>query len=223
MAERYAAEVVLFDLDGTLVDTLPDLTEAANRTLVELGLPPRTQEEIATFVGQGIGELVRRALGAAVAADPAQLETALQVFRRHYAQVNGNDSRLYPGALETLETLRDAGRKLAVVTNKSSQFTLPLLERMGILSYFAAVVSGDTLPVKKPDPAMLRYALTQLGASSPTTAVMVGDSRNDALAARALEMPVFLVTYGYSEGQPIHEVPCTAYLESLPEVLNFLA
>lgn len=221
-ATRYRAEAVLFDLDGTLVDTLPDLAEAANRTLAEMGLPQRTLEEIATFVGQGINELVRRALGAQ-AADREVLERAQTTFRRHYAAVNGAQSRLYPGAWETLAALRDEGRKLAVVTNKAAQFTLPLLEKLGIAPFFATVVSGDTLPVKKPDPAMLTHALAQFGGVAPTAAVMVGDSRNDALAARALGMPVFLVTYGYSEGQPISEVPCTAYLDQLPEVINFLA
>jgi len=109
------------------------------------------------------------------------------------------------------------------VTNKAEQFTRPLLEQMGIAPFFAAVVSGDTLPVKKPDPRVLTHALAQLGTTPPHEAVMVGDSRNDALAAQALGMPVLLVTYGYSEGQPIDEIACDAYLDRFDQVLHFLA
>lgn len=222
-ARKFPAQVLIFDLDGTLVDSLPDLAEATNRTLAELGLPPRAYEEIATFVGQGIGELVRRALGIAPEEDPEQVATALATFRRHYAAVNGSQATLYPGVMETLRALQEMDRPMAVVTNKAEQFTRPLLEQMGIAPFFAAVVSGDTLPVKKPDPRVLTHALAQLGTTPPHEAVMVGDSRNDALAAQALGMPVLLVTYGYSEGQPIHEIACDAYLDRFDQVLHFLA
>lgn len=219
---RYPGAALLFDLDGTLVDSLPDLAEATNRTLAELGLPLRDPEEIATFVGQGIGELVRRALGIAPGEAPETVEAALTRFRRHYAAVNGARATLYPGVRETLEALQARGQPMAVVTNKAAQFTLPLLEKMGIAPFFAAVVSGDTLPVKKPDPAVLRHALAQLGGVPPVEALMVGDSRNDALPARALGMPVLLVTYGYSEGQPVPEIACDAYLDRFDQVLHFL-
>jgi phosphoglycolate phosphatase len=203
---RYPAEAVLFDLDGTLLDTIADLAEGANRMLAEIGRPLRPLEEIHSFVGKGIPNLVRR---------------CLTEFRRHYAEVNGRHTRIYPGIPETLAALRAQGRRLAVVTNKAEAFTLPLLERMGMAAHFDAVVSGDTLPVKKPDPAVLFHACALLGVQTSRT-VMIGDSANDALAARAAGMPVLLVTYGYSEGMPVDSIDCDGLLSNAREALDRL-
>ena len=218
---RYPAEAVLFDLDGTLLDTIADLAEGANRMLAELGRPLRTLDEVHSFVGKGIPNLVRRCLTENTQATEAEIDAALPVFRRHYAEVNGRATRIYPGVLETLAALREQGRRLAVVTNKAEAFTLPLLERMGIAGHFDAVVSGDTLPVKKPDPAVLFHACRLLGVDAGRT-VMIGDSANDALAARGAGMPVLLVTYGYSEGMPVDSIDCDGLLSNAGEALDRL-
>ncbi|HAF56172.1 MAG TPA: phosphoglycolate phosphatase, partial [Thauera sp.] len=159
---RFAPRAVLFDLDGTLLDTIADLADAANLTLAELGRPARSQDEIHSFVGKGIPHLVRRCMIEGTSATEAEIETAVTVFRRHYAVVNGARTTIYPGVIETLQTLRARDIRLAVVTNKAEAFTLPLLARMEIAHYFDTVVSGDTLAVKKPDPAVVRLACERL-------------------------------------------------------------
>ncbi len=217
-AAHYPVRAVLFDLDGTLLDTIEDLAEGANRMLTELGRPPRALAEIHSFVGKGIPHLVRRCMTEGTTATELEIEEAVACFRRHYAEVNGARTRIYPGILEALEAMREMGLKLACVTNKAAAFTEPLVERMGIARYFDAVVSGDTLPVKKPDPAVLHHACKLLGVDC-TQALMIGDSANDALAARAAGMPVLLVTYGYSEGMPVEEIECDGLIGSATDAL----
>ncbi|CAI08487.1 phosphoglycolate phosphatase [Aromatoleum aromaticum] len=210
-ARRFPVRAVLFDLDGTLLDTIADLAEGANRMLAELGRPTRPLAEIHSFVGKGIPHLVRRCMTENARASEAEIESAVMVFRRHYSEVNGRHTTIYPGVAETLDAMRAMNLRLACVTNKAGAFTLPLLERMRLDRYFDAVVSGDTLPVKKPDPAVLHHACNLLGIAS-AQALMIGDSANDALAARAAGMPVLLVTYGYSEGMPVDTIECDGLL-----------
>lgn len=221
MPARFAPRAVLFDLDGTLLDTIADLADAANLMLAELARPARSLEEIHSFVGKGIPNLVRRCLTEGTHAGEGEIDAAVGVFRRHYAVVNGARTRIYPGVVELLERLRGHGLPLAVVTNKAEAFTLPLLERMAIARYFEAVVSGDTLPVKKPDPAMLHLACARLGVPAGQ-ALMVGDSANDAFAARDAGMPVLLVRYGYSEGMPVDSIECDGLLSTALEVLDHI-
>jgi len=218
---RFEVRAVLFDLDGTLLDTIHDLAEAANRTLAELGRPTRPLEEIHSFVGKGIPHLVRRCMTENTFAEEAEIEQAVALFKGHYADVNGRATRIYEGVVETLQAMRAMGLKLACVTNKAGDFTLPLLERMGIDVHFDAVVSGDTLAVKKPDPATVRHACEAMGVAVGE-ALMIGDSANDAGAAQAAGMPVVLVRYGYSEGRPVDTIPCDALLSSMPEVLPLI-
>ncbi len=220
--QRFPVRAVLFDLDGTLLDTIADLAEAANRTLVEMRRAPRPLAEIHDFVGKGIPHLVRRFMTEGTLASEEDIAQAVVSFRRHYAEVNGREARVYPGIAETLDALRDRGLPLAVVTNKAEAFTLPLLERTGIAPYFSAVVSGDTLPVKKPDPAVLHHACALLGVAS-RSALMIGDSANDALAARGAGMPVLLVTYGYSEGMPVDTIECDGLLSNAIQALERIA
>ena len=219
---RFSPRAVLFDLDGTLLDTIADLADAANLTLGELGRPARSQKEIHSFVGKGIPNLVRRCMTEGMSATESEIEYAVAVFRRHYAVVNGVRTRAYPGVTELLGTLRARNLPLAVVTNKAEAFTLPLLERMEIAHYFATVISGDTLAVKKPDPAVVHLACERLGVA-PGEALMIGDSANDALAAQGAGMPVLLVTYGYSEGVPVDTIECDGLLSSALDVLEHIA
>lgn len=219
---RFEVDAVLFDLDGTLLDTIRDLAEGANRMLAEIGRPPRSQAEIHSFVGKGIPNLVRRCLTEGATASEEEIDAAVAVFRRHYAAVNGQDTRIYPGVVESLAVLAGQGFRLACVTNKAAAFTEPLLARMGLAGWFDAVVSGDTLAVKKPDPDVIRHACGLLGVA-PEAALMIGDSENDALAARLAGAPVLLLTYGYSEGRPVDTIECDGLLSDIREALPRIA
>lgn len=221
IVRRFPVRAVLFDLDGTLLDTIADLAEGANRMLAELGRPTRPLAEIHSFVGKGIPNLVRRCMTENADASEGEIERAVATFRRHYAEVNGRQTTIYPGVLETLDALREMDLRLACVTNKAGDFTRPLLQRMRLDGYFDAVVCGDTLPVKKPDPAVLHHACELLGVAAPE-ALMVGDSANDALAARAAGMPVLLVTYGYSEGMPVDTIECDGLLSTAIGALDWI-
>jgi len=212
-------KAVMIDLDGTLLDTIPDLAVAANMMLKELGRTPLAETLIRTFVGKGIPRLVERAL--AGAADPDLFARALPVFERCYAGVNGRHTTIYPGVKEGLGRLRDQGFPLACVTNKAGSFTLPLLERMKLAPYFAEVVAGDTLPKKKPDPLPLTHTCEKFGIA-PRDMLMIGDSLNDAQAARAAGCPVFCVTYGYNEGQDVRELDIDAIVPSLLEATRLI-
>ncbi|WP_374260768.1 phosphoglycolate phosphatase [Zoogloea sp.] len=209
---------VLFDLDGTLLDSIPDLAEACQRMMAELGRTPHSVETIRGFVGKGMLNLVRRCLAESGSAEADEVAAAVDVFRRHYAEVNGARTTIYAGVVPALDALREAGVAMACVTNKPTAFTAPLLERMGIAGYFDATVSGDTLAEKKPHPAPLVHACALLGAEV-AEALMIGDSANDAEAARAAGMPVLLVTYGYSEGKPVDSIDCDGLLSSLVDAL----
>ena len=179
-----------------------DLADAANLMLAELGRPARTQAEIHSFVGKGIPNLVRRCMTEATHATESEIDAAVAVFRRHYAAVNGVRTTIYPGVVETLQTLRARDIRLAVVTNKAEAFTLPLLERMAIAHYFDAVVSGDTLPVKKPNPAAIHACLKDYGVPA-ARALFVGDSSIDVATARNGGIAVWALPYGYNMGEPI--------------------
>jgi phosphoglycolate phosphatase len=209
---------VLFDLDGTLLDSIPDLSEACHRMMVELGRAPHSIDTIRTFVGKGMLNLVRRCLAEHGTASDAEMAEAVAAFQRHYAEVNGLATTIYEGVVPALAALQAQGVAMACVTNKPAAFTGPLLERMGIASYFGATVSGDTLPEKKPHPAPLIHACELLGVTVAES-LMIGDSANDAEAARAAGMPVLLVTYGYSEGMPVDSIECDGLLSSLVDAL----
>jgi phosphoglycolate phosphatase len=192
------------DLDGTLADTVVDLHAACNAMLVELGRAPRSIDSVRSFVGQGMRVLVERCLDGQGSTAAELLEQGVAAFRRHYARSNGESSRLFPGALDGLDALRAAGLSLACVTNKPAEFTLPLLARLGIADYFSAVVSGDTLPYKKPRPEPIRHACAQVGVP-PAANVHIGDSLHDFEAAHAAGCCYFHVPYGYSD--PAQAVP----------------
>lgn len=209
-------KAVTIDLDGTLLDTIPDLALAANLMLEELGRPALDEALIQSYVGKGIPKLVERVLAGGLdgVADPELLERALLIYERCYAKVNGRHTTIYPGVLEGLEWLKGHDIPLACVTNKAERYTVTLLDRMGLAAFFAAVIAGDTLPRKKPDPAPLLYASQKLGVEPPDM-LMIGDSLNDAQAARAAGCPVFCVDYGYNEGQDVRALDIDAIVTSL--------
>jgi phosphoglycolate phosphatase len=217
-------KAVMIDLDGTLADTIPDLAVATNAMLRELGRAELEVDLIRTFVGKGIPNLVDRALaGRLEGGAPRELcESAMPIYERCYAAVNGRHSTLYPGVESGLAALRAAGFPLACVTNKSGAFTLPLLDYLGLARYFAEVVAGDTLPQKKPDPAPLLHACRKLGVE-PREMLLIGDSLNDVQAARAAGCPVFCVPYGYNEGRDVRELDVDAIVTSLDEAAALIA
>lgn len=225
MKQRFPLRVkaVMIDLDGTLADTIPDLAAAANRMLGELGRPTLDVERIRTFVGKGIPKLVERTLADSFGdVVPAGLMAqALPLYERCYADVNGRHSEVYPGVSEGLQALRGMQLPMACVTNKSGRFTTPLLDQLGLAGYFDQVIAGDTLPQMKPDPAQLIHACRGFNIA-PREMLMIGDSGNDAEAARAAGCPVFCVTYGYNEGRDVRELDVDAIVPSLIEAARLI-
>lgn len=214
---------ILFDLDGTLLDSAPDLAAAANAMLAELDLPARDPAVIATYIGKGIPRLVERTLTGSLdaAADPVLLARALPMYERYYAEESGRRSVPFPGVIEGLRALRAARLPLACITNKAERFTLDLLQRTGLDGFFAVVVCGDTVVRKKPDPEPVLTACARL-AVRPADAVMIGDSANDVQAARAAGCPVWCVPYGYNEGRPVETLDCDAIVPDLAEAARRL-
>ncbi|HEV2112147.1 MAG TPA: phosphoglycolate phosphatase [Gammaproteobacteria bacterium] len=214
--------LVAFDLDGTLVDSVPDIAFAVDQTLKELGLPPLGHEQVRGLVGDGVTRLLKRALTGERNGNPdaKQLERAMALFRRAYSEHLCVDSRLYPGALDLLNALQGRCR-LACITNKSSVFTDPLLAALGVDRYFDLTVSGDTLPALKPDPRPLSYAAERFRLA-PRDCCMVGDSRNDVLAAKAAGFRALALSYGYRQGEDLMALKPEAQFDSLPELLPWL-
>ncbi|CAB1367780.1 phosphoglycolate phosphatase [Denitratisoma oestradiolicum] len=205
---------VTLDLDGTLLDTAPDLAKAANAMLAELGLPQRSEAQIRDFIGKGIPNLVKRSITFDQEPDAEALARADAAFRRHYAECNGRLSQPYPGVIEGLERFRSLGLKLAIITNKAGAFTEPLVAVSGLASYVEFTIAGDTLPRKKPDPLPLQHACQRMGVPTKFN-LHIGDSQNDFHAARAAGCPVFLVPYGYNEGEDVRLLECDAIVASL--------
>ena len=218
-----SVKAVMIDLDGTLLDTVKDLAIAVNLMLEQVGRPPLDETLVRAFVGKGIPNLVKRALAGTLNGepDPALFERALPLYLDCYAGVNGKYTTLYPGVRDGLEELERAGFPLACVTNKSGRFTLPLLAQMRIDHYFSIVIAGDTLPQKKPDPLPLTHTCRHFGIA-PAQMLMIGDSLNDAQAARAAGCPVFCVTYGYNEGADVRELDVDAIVGSLLEATRLI-
>lgn len=217
-------KAVMIDLDGTLLDTIPDLAVAANMMLMELNMPALPEVLIRNFVGKGINNLIERTLTGSMDGKPdADLfQQALPLYERSYRAVNGKHTTIYPGVKEGLDLLRAQGFPMICVTNKSERFTLPLLDYVALSGYFEGVVAGDTLPQKKPDPAPLLHACRQLNVA-PSEMLMIGDSLNDAQAARAAGCPVFCVTYGYNEGHDVHTLDVDAIVASLVEATQLIS
>ena len=222
---RYDAAII--DLDGTMVDTLGDFAEALNRMLGDLELPPIAAQHIERMVGKGSEHLLRSVLNH-VLEHMGKAPTAIEIealyahawpsYQRHYLAINGHYARVYPGVEAGLQALRHAGLRLACLTNKPTSFALPLLRAKGLEGYFEQVFGGDSFDKKKPDPLPLLKTCEALQ-TAPARTLMVGDSSNDAQAARAAGCPVVLVTYGYNHGQPAQAVDADGYVDSLELLL----
>ena len=206
----------IIDLDGTMVDTLGDFVVVLNRVLSELALGPVDRAFIEHTIGKGSEHLIRSTLQH-VGADAGLYARAWALYQAHYAEVNGDHSDVYPGVVEGLSQLKSRGFKLACLTNKPTAFAMPLLRLKGLDGFFSAVFGGDAFERKKPDPLPLLKTCEALGAT-PAQTLMIGDSSNDARAARAAGCPVVLVSYGYNHGEPVHAVDADGVVDRLDQL-----
>jgi phosphoglycolate phosphatase len=227
-----AFDAAIVDLDGTMVDTVGDFVAAINLMLADIAAPasrPATVNagNVQLMVGKGSEHLIKSVLNQ-VEADVKRAQDAIDSvalypvafarYQHHYSTINGQYSALYPGVLEGLKGLAGAGLKLACVTNKPVVFARQLLQHKGVDGFFTEVFGGDSFARKKPDPMPLLKTCEALG-SSPARTLMIGDSGNDAAAARAAGCPVVLVTYGYNHGEPVRGVNADGFVDSLAALL----
>lgn len=209
-----------FDLDGTLIDTMPDLAAAVNLMLSMFGATELPEPRIRALVGDGVERLVLRALSESLGNSTlhaAQRSAALALFRRLYGQALFKHSRIYPGVQEALRALSDAGIALCCITNKDSIFAVPLLEQAGLREFFAFTLCADRAEDRKPNPHLLLTACTRLGIA-PAEMLYVGDSRNDIVAARAAGCPVVAVTYGYEANHPLEDAKPDRLINTLTDL-----
>ena len=217
-------QMVLIDVDGTLVDSVPDLAYCVNEMMKQLAMPTHGEDKVREWVGNGVERLVRRALIGQLDGEPDETlyEKAYPIFLELYAENTSKRSKLYPGVQEGLSYLKDAGYRMGCVTNKAEQITVPLLKELGVYDDFEIVVSGDTLPKKKPDPQPLLHVAEFFGVE-PERALMIGDSVSDVTAARAAGFQIVCMSYGYNHGMDIRDADPDAVIDSmaeLPELLN---
>jgi len=215
--------MVLIDVDGTLVDSVPDLAYCVDRMMEQLDMPVRGEQAVRQWVGNGVERLVRRALINQLDGEPedALFEKAMPIFMDLYAENTSGRSSLYPGVAEGIAYLKQAGFRLGCVTNKAEQFTVPLLKDLGIYDNFEVVVSGDTLPKKKPDPMPLLHAAELMGVKAEQS-MMLGDSMSDVKAARAAGFQIVCMSYGYNHGIDIRDSNPDAVIDSMTELQGLL-
>lgn len=214
----------IIDLDGTMLDTAPDFLVAVNAMRTELQATPVGIEVITRFVGKGTENLVRSILGLDFTPEQAaaRYEQALDAYMRAYSAINGRHATVYPGVAEGLRHMQEQGLRLACVTNKPVGFALPLLETAGLLDAFEVVYGGDSLPRKKPDPMPLLQVCADFSLA-PQRVVAIGDSSNDAQAARAAGCRVLTVPYGYNHGQPIQEIDSDGIVDTLFDAARLIS
>jgi phosphoglycolate phosphatase len=217
-----AVQAIVIDLDGTLLHTAPELSEAANRMLRDMDYAPVSQELLASYIGNGISWLVKRALTGDMHATPdaALYDHALPLFEKHYTDLL-LQSKVFDGVIEGLEAMQKAGYRLGCITNKVERYTTPLLAGIGLAKYFEIVLAGDTLPEKKPHPMPLLHAAKFFGVPVEQL-LLIGDSLNDTVAARAAGCPVFCVPYGYNHGEPVETLDLDAVIANLPAALPLM-
>jgi len=219
----HPVKMVLIDVDGTLVDSVPDLAYCVDEMMKRLDMPVRGEANVRNWVGNGVERLVRRALTNSLDDEPdeALFAKAYPIFLDLYADNTSKRSILYPGVKEGVAFLKSAGYRLGCVTNKAAQFTEPLLKDLGVYDNFSIVISGDTLPQKKPDPAPLLHAAEFFGVS-PKDAMMLGDSVSDVKAARAAGFQIICMSYGYNHGEDIRTANPDAVIDSMAELPELL-
>jgi phosphoglycolate phosphatase len=217
-------KAAVIDLDGTMIDTADDFTAGLNGMLAQFDAMETSREEVIGYVGKGSEHLIRSILAPRFSADEAQqrFDEALALYQAEYAKINGLATHLYPEVQTGLAAMRDAGLKLACVTNKPRQFAVELLDKYELISHFIVVFGGDSLPRKKPDPLPMLRACEALDVA-PREAVAIGDSENDALAGRAAGMATLTVPYGYNHGQAIQTIKSDGIVSSLLGAANAIS
>ncbi len=215
-------QLVMFDLDGTLVDSVPDLAVAVDRMLQALERPAAGEDQVRAWVGNGASVLVQRALSGSLKVspdlDPDLTHQAQALFMHFYGEATAERSVLYPGVRHCLDQLQQQDVTMALVTNKPLRFTETMLEQLRLANYFNVVLGGDSVATKKPDPEMLLTCQARAGVSAQYS-LMVGDSKNDVLAARSAGSPVACVSYGYNHGEPIAQSSPDLLVDSLAELV----
>ncbi len=221
--QKINPEFILIDLDGTLIDSVPDLAYCVDKTMKQVGLPVRGHKAVRNWVGNGVQRLVERALINSVEGMPDSklMAKAYPVFLELYAINNAKYSSVYEGVFKGLDWLKSNGYRLGCVTNKAEEFTLPLLKNKGLFDYFEVVVSGDTCSKKKPHPMPLLHAAKQMKVE-PENALMIGDSRSDVKAAQAAGFYIFCMTYGYNHGKDIRDYHPDAVMDSFMALPDYL-
>ena len=214
---------VLIDLDGTLIDSVPDLTYCVDEMMKQIDMPVRGLDAVRQWVGNGVETLTERALVNAIDGKPDTdlMTKAYPIFLELYKHNNSQRSCVYDGVKEGIQWMKDNGYRVGCVTNKAEAFTIPLLKSKGLFDLFEVVVSGDTCEKKKPDPMPLLHAAKLMGVN-PDNALMLGDSRSDVKAARAAGFNIFCMTYGYNHGEDIRDYNPDVVMDSFMELPNYL-
>lgn len=217
-------KLVAFDLDGTLVNSAPDLARAVNVALAHVGLPPCEEKSVRGWIGNGADMLIKRAMTgeAHPSADPDRFEETMAVFWQYYGEHMSDNGGLFPGVLEGVCELKQLGYQLAVVTNKHSRFTLPLLENLGVAQHMDYIGCGDQFSQLKPDPAPLLETAAHFGVK-PEQTLMIGDSVNDVQSARAAGCGILVVSYGYRDCERAEDLHADGVIASIAELPDLLA
>jgi len=216
-------EMVLIDVDGTLVDSVPDLAYCIDEMMKQLDMPTRGEARVRHWVGNGVERLVKRGLVNQLDGEPNETlyAKAIEIFRELYAVNTSVRSCLYDGVPEAMEFLKSTGVKIGCVTNKASEFTLPLLKDLGISDYFETILCGDMVERKKPDPLPLIMSAEKLGVS-PQASLMIGDSMSDVNAARAADFAIICMSYGYNHGEDIRDYDPDAVIDTMTEIKDLI-
>jgi len=219
----FQPKLVMIDVDGTLVDSVPDLAYCVDQMMVSLDMPLRGENTVRHWVGNGVPKLVERALTGKLDGSPSKeaFDKAYPIFLDLYAQNSSVRSTLYEGVLEGLEYLKSENYLLGCVTNKAEQFTLPLLKSLGIIDYFGVVISGDTLERKKPDPMPLIHSADFFNVK-PNECLMLGDSVSDVKAARAANFQIICMSYGYNHGNNIADENPDLVIDTMKQLRDYL-
>ena len=219
----FKVKAIMFDLDGTLVHTAPEIATAANLMLADMGREMLPTSQVESYIGEGAVVLIKRCLTGQknIEPDSALFEKAEALFFANYTK-NVGESKPYAGVIDGLQAAQNKGYRLACVTNKPEKFTLPLLQQSGLADFFEIVISGDSLPRKKPDPLQLQHICATFDVPE-YEALLVGDSNTDIAAARAAGCFIVTVPYGYNQGLPIDTTLVDATIEDLTQLTNFLS
>ncbi|MEO1896914.1 MAG: phosphoglycolate phosphatase [Cycloclasticus sp.] len=223
MRDNCQIKLMAFDLDGTLLDSVPDIAQAVAHTMAELKLPAREQEQVRGWIGNGAQLLIKRALSGDIKGDVPDdvFEKAYPVFLKYYTKFLNKDSVIYEGVISTLTAFKASGIKLACITNKPSQFTVPLLDDLGLSQYFDKVVCGDTYAQRKPHPMPL-LEVAEFFSVSPQQSIMVGDSVNDIKAAQAAGFYSICVDYGYHGDYDVHQLGADVVISHFSQINQLL-